>query len=104
MLTRLPPSKCLADAYKVLGGFNPRHRVKVMSKIDSYRADRRRIAQAQPYIVGIERRKVMEADRGKDVSSVVEDGQPQTILNIGSGMRASELRINCSFPPLGTWI
>ncbi len=36
--------ECLTDANEILGGLNPRHRVEVMTKIDSYRADGRRIA------------------------------------------------------------
>ncbi len=81
VLTRLPPLKCLADANEILGGLNARHRVEVMTKIDSYRADRRCITQAEPYVIGVQRGEVVEADGGKDIASVVEDNQAEALLD-----------------------
>src|ERR1700743_1148029 len=76
-----PRLKCLANAYEILGRFHARHGIQVVTEINSYRSNRRRIAQAEAYVVGVQRREIVKADVGEHISAVVKDSQSQAVFD-----------------------
>ena len=52
-----------------------------MSEIDSDGADRRGIAQADAYVVGVERCEVVKSDVGEYISAVVERNDAEAFLD-----------------------
>src|ERR1700722_13536061 len=75
------PSECLTDSYEILGCLDSGNRIQILSNIDSYRTDRRRIAQPQTYVVGVKQCEVIKADAGEDVSAVVKSHEAKALPN-----------------------
>src|ERR1700757_4143649 len=84
------PSECLTDADEILRCLDSWDWIEISSNIDSYRTDRRRIAQPQTYVVGIKRCEVVKANVGKDVSAVVKSDEAKALPD---GQRDAKLRI-----------
>src|ERR1700745_3388934 len=73
------PSECLTDAYEILRCLDSGDWIEISSNIDSYRANRRCIAQPHTYVVGVKRCEVMKADEGEDVSAVVKNHEAKAL-------------------------
>src|SRR3954447_24568907 len=73
-------SKCLPQRDKDLGGFDSSQRIEVVPQIDSHRANRRSVTQADSQSIGVGR-KVAKSDVLEYVSTVVESDHSQTFLD-----------------------
>src|ERR1700741_843193 len=65
--------ECLPDCDEVLPGVKPRYLIQIAANIKTYRANRRRISQAESHRVRIVIDEVMQIDRAVHVAAIVEN-------------------------------